>query len=389
MRKQITSQPVAVYLRPPYGGAPRPFLLANTDLTNPIYYGHDLSLNTSQASQIPPLGSVGFDGTVDVWASTLSDSIVIEADQIPGGTAWAPSPAQAAEQIAALGLALDTSVHLVNTTLGTPAQTADVQGVPAGIASAGVPALAGVISESSGIQDVPAAGSITLGPIPWTRPSYELALGFSIGSSATSPFAGVQLTWTDSASGDIIDVQSWYPAAGNGSICRHGGRGPAKGDVLTVTITNGDPGLVMSVSYAILQSSRSYTRDEWRTTAMATPPGFTLPNVDPGSDILGQSSLTLAASGQATRILPLFNGVAQLAAQGGSSFHVDIDAVSDISLAAPSIPLVALQSGATGPSSQGINAEFPLPRCHAIFTVYNGTTAQDIAIAIIIKRFMP
>lgn len=380
MRKQITSQPVAVYLRPPYGGAPRPFLLANTDLTNPIYYGHDLSLNTSQASQIPPLGSVGFDGTVDVWASTLNDSIVIEADQIPGGTAWAPSPAQAAEQIAALGLALDTSVHLVNTTLGTPAQTADVDGVPAGIAAAGVPLLARATSLVHAGLALAAGGSLTLGPYAITQISYEAALWLNIPGAATVPFCRVLIDWIDSASGLTVAQDTWWLAAGNAGAVKTAGTGPAKADQMQITLTNADPAQEISGSYAFTQSSRFFARDSWQSIVFPGVPAYTLPGSDSTADLLAATTISIGAGESISRLMPLFNGTAQisLGAPSGDSGLLTITPVD------PGVTTTGPIYQAAVAAGNHLNDSIGLPRTHCLFTIANtgsGTGSFDFTAA--------
>lgn len=69
---------------------------------------------------LDPLGSLALDGETDQWAQTITGSAIVEV--CPGGRGWSPSPAQIAAQMLAAGLAKDTTVQGVSTTLGSPGQ---------------------------------------------------------------------------------------------------------------------------------------------------------------------------------------------------------------------------------------------------------------------------
>lgn len=130
--------------RPPI----RTYLVANLDETNTVYVGPadedrqkpDLTADVSR-SMIAALQAISLSAEHDWFcynpASSGSENdqytslytstygLVgppgpsIQVDIIPNGTYWAPSPAQVAQQISALGLAKDTSVLATNTQLGT------------------------------------------------------------------------------------------------------------------------------------------------------------------------------------------------------------------------------------------------------------------------------
>jgi hypothetical protein len=108
----------------------REVLLWNLHLTAPVYFAEARPV-TKESDSIPPLGSVVLDGTQTVYASSLDASLVIPLQVTPGGRSVQPSPAQVADQLDALGLAKDTSVQAVHTTLGNPAQDASITALPA------------------------------------------------------------------------------------------------------------------------------------------------------------------------------------------------------------------------------------------------------------------
>lgn len=104
------------------------FMIVNPDIINPIYVGNDIG---QQVVAVPPLGSatLGGDSRHDVWVSTNGGNYIVNAYLMPEGSNWTPSPAQTAAQIAALGLAKDTTVQTTNnisgqtnTILGNPSQ---------------------------------------------------------------------------------------------------------------------------------------------------------------------------------------------------------------------------------------------------------------------------
>jgi hypothetical protein len=185
------TEPVLIYGVPAYNADPRPFLLANLDLVNPVYYGPDLGLSAAQSSQIPALGAVSFDGTEDIWASPLQAGLTVVTDFIPGGTSWAPSPAQVSAQISALGLATSSNqltgisaVGTVNDTLGTPAQDPTVQNLQA----AGMPQNVPQLQSASIQKQGETAGATFLGPLGVPIKLWQAVLSHSIG--ALSDFAG-------------------------------------------------------------------------------------------------------------------------------------------------------------------------------------------------------
>lgn len=216
-----------------------------------------------------------------------------------------------ASQIELLGLAKDTSVQAVKTTLGTPAQTVDVVAtLPANIAATGVP----LITSANLLQNL--SGTIlansTFSP-PALAPDqigYEIIFQLRIPAGAANPFAQVTLTWSDSASGLITGIEEWWLGAGSGATNQNYiGHGPTKGDQLAVTIKNFETVQTLTYTYAFLQNSRVYLRDDWRQISYATVPGFTNGTADPNGNILLTATPSVTTASPATRIMPLYAGL--------------------------------------------------------------------------------
>jgi hypothetical protein len=148
-----------------------PVLLANQDITNTVTICNlpFFSQDAQNADTIPALGSIAYQGGTSLYALAPAGTAALLV--VSGGTSWAPSPAQVALQIATLGLAKDstlqtvnTSVGTVNTTLGSPAQDSSVQSVKTNTANAlssGVP---------PGVPNIASASQLfgTVGGSPYT-----------------------------------------------------------------------------------------------------------------------------------------------------------------------------------------------------------------------------
>lgn len=310
---QVTKQPVRIQT---FLVANESFLLVNPDITNQIFIGNDQS---TQPIPVPALGSVTLtpDKSHDIWVSTGGVAVTVNALLLPNGSNWTPSPAQVAAQINALGLAKDTTVQGVNTTLGTPAQNATVSAVPAGIATAGVPLLRKTSTLGSG-------GPTTLTPglavqlltnVAVNQPSFEAIFSlFQPAATGTLPFAVIVFNWFDSASGNAMASKFYTIASGNGSgnQLQYYMSGPCFGDQLSVAITDLE-GLTNQTlqSWAINATSHLHLVDriEQPVYAVTGPNGFSNPNGVPAAGLLFQSAPTIGISGTQLRLLALYNGV--------------------------------------------------------------------------------
>lgn len=171
------------------------------------------------------------------------------------------------------------------------------------IASQGVP----LLTKSSMIANqtfASIAHGASSGPPELTinQIGYEITVNPKFPAGTTNPFVEVGLQWIDSASGNGVANDVFYVP---GCTDAHGfvvyGRGPTKGDRLTVSITNLDTAQSVSCSVTVLENSRVYPTDVWRfnnTLAnSSTVTGFVLPTFPDDPSCLGAiTGASVAAS---------------------------------------------------------------------------------------------
>ena len=124
--------------------------------------------------------------------------MVVQLAIFPGGTQWTPSPYQVAEQLAALGLALNSTLETTNTVLGTPAQTDDIiTTLPANLLAGGVPPYIPDLKSAYAYQLDPSDSPETLITFDADSRIWAVSLSFSVVTSsaysgAAGPFAAIQ-----------------------------------------------------------------------------------------------------------------------------------------------------------------------------------------------------
>lgn len=347
-------------------------LLINSDITNSAFIGNDVG---SQPIPIPPLGSVTINyNSKDVWISTTSANVIIY--EMPNGSQWTPSPAQIATQINALGLAKDTSVQTVNTTLGTPAQKADVNqvnttlGIPAqsadvstlggaagrSIASdmlnankkvtteiaallasgnaagtpGGVPLLRNTVNLGSAVGQTIAGGQ---GPnlvntTAVNQPGYEGVLSLQMPlNTGTIPFAKLTVVWTDSTTTLTVGQRTFFLSCGNGSLLSYYIHGPTKGNQVSVTLLNLDPSVTLTVTWGFNLTSHIYMTDNIIQTAYGVAPnGFTNPNGTPNAGVIANASPTILSNATTTRLIACYSGKAIMIGNNTSAAGVNVNA---------------------------------------------------------------
>lgn len=347
-----------------------PTLIVNRDLINSIVYGPQsiAGSNINALALIDPLGSVSVDGTQDVYLLAASGTPI--ADVVTGAFGWSPSPAQTAAQIAALGLARDSSVLSVNTTLGVPAQTTDINnvnttlafgtnpniqtlggGVGSSIATdmlfnnknvtgqlaaliasgspsgtpGGVPLLRGTdnLGFANGIS-IPAATTTTLlNTVAVTAPGFEaiFQLNNPISGTATVPYAIISVLWTDSNTGLLVGQKSYIVGEGDGPTnaitCYLSG--PCRGNQITLKISNQDPSVACTLTWALNITGHVYLVDRFlQPTYPTNPPhGQTQGGGNPSKGLLFTTNPSIAASGSLTRQTAASNVRAKLSVDNG------------------------------------------------------------------------
>ena len=326
--------------------------LSNQDLINTVTIArrNNFSQGGSNTATIPPLGSVTVDASKTIWGLAPTGTLPLLI--FPGGGNWAPSPAQVAAQINALGLAKDTSVNnpayspittgnagLLST---LSAQTNQNTAIPNNIAATGVPLL--VLPQSLYNNNFTvAAGTTTLiGPFTITQPGYELL--FSLWSSvAANVFLRVTMQWFDPTTGVKVDQQSWYMLAGaNATTDLHAiqGTGPTVNAQLQIGFTAVN-GLITIPNVLLHQNSRIYTRHDFRTFTHGNyVNGLSASGTDDmQAMVLTQQLASSVATGTHITIYsPLYAGVAYVGAHTSSNTSdatLTFNAFTDTSLTSP------------------------------------------------------
>lgn len=255
--------------------------LANNDQVNPVWVGVSpgLKANDSGTVQVAPLGSIPVDPTLTSYV--VSAGPLVQCFLMPGGGTWAPSPAQVAAQINALGLmkdstggaintnvtgvSKDVTVSLVNTTLGAPAQDSIRTAIPNNIAATGVPLLnlKNVLQNVAGTV-ITAGSTNTYTTITGiTQPSFNLHITATSNAAATKPWFTVRLNWIDTSTGLVVQVDAFTSFMSNTSnVLTTVISGPTDADSLQIQVTNNDT-LSMTVNqlFVFMSSRPNYTTD--------------------------------------------------------------------------------------------------------------------------------
>lgn len=222
-------------------------LIINTDLVNSLFVSQSNVISANDIS-IPPLGSMGVDGTSNWYASTLA-AFGIATQIAPGVTQWTPSPAQVAAQINALGLATLNEQVNQNTA------------IPNNISTTGVPLLSlqSQIASQSSLGMV-AGASVTSSVFNVANISFEFVIaGETTVAADATPYALVVLQWIDSVSGLLVSKDSFVMIVGSQiglNVAPHLLKGPNKGDQVKVTVHNFCTVQTANFAYTFLTNSR-------------------------------------------------------------------------------------------------------------------------------------
>lgn len=245
------------------------------------------------------------------------------------------------------------------------------------IAATGVPLLHAKNLLESVSSAAVAGGTLRAGAsTAVTQHSYLAKVLLKTGSAATVPFAEIQLSWIDSASGEQVGTDSFIvPCSSSPSPFGVYGNGPVKADTVVCNVRNLDPAVALTVSYKTWQMSRVVLRDNWQwinaLNAGANVPGFTVVTPVDDESVLGMlGGVTVPASGQNQYLFGMHNGLIQvaldqgggpwtnvsvlIAAQPNSSYTIDNQVYASVSpppvfqIAGPRAPLrVILKNTAT------------------------------------------
>lgn len=245
---------------------------------------------------------------------------------------------------------------------------------------------------ASGTLTRPASGQFTI-----NQPAYEVIL--NVGTlGGTAPILSIELQWYDHNFGQLIDSELYYFYSGNVNGHQVHGRGPTKGDRLVVVVKNFNATSGVSFTYTLIQVSRTYTREFWRTVGKAgvqpVYPGFTAAASDISANLLSAESHSIGAAGTTSVLLPLYTGSVRLVGTtsdttAGNSRWL-ITPTSD--QVAGSIPTFQGANGESGFAPDGPKTlwvpDVALPRaqCTLLFSNTNATTTEILTAAVTAKE---
>jgi hypothetical protein len=291
---QVTSKPQPLYVGKPLNATAQlgvGWTLANNDQTNPVYVSTSPGVKStdSDAIQVAPLGSIPVDPTFTSYIVSAGPSV--QCFLMPGGGTWAPSPAQIAAQINALGLMKDTTGSAINTNVTgvakdasvTPlakdttlaAQTSGGATIAGNIATTGAPPinLKSTTQIANGLTITAGTTTALTAVTGINQNAYNLHVTCTSGASSTKPWYTVTLKWIDTASGFTVQVDAYTAfMSSTSNVLSTVISGPTDADQLQVSVTNNDTvTMTVNVGFVII-SSRFYNQDYiyqfWTTAAM-------------------------------------------------------------------------------------------------------------------------
>jgi hypothetical protein len=380
-----------------------PVLLENRSLNETVYLGTDEGMDPggSDIGLIDPLGTKAFDGSGDVWVR-MADGVTGFALVIanPGGTESQVSPALIVEQIATAGLATAANQASQTVAINAPTygpatlaqQVTQQTQIPAGMlhasegvtteiaaliatgSPAGTPGGVPLLTNSQVVANAAAiafsTGTQTFGPYAIDQPGYDVAIDVT---STIVGLAGISVTmqWNDSVSGALMATEEWDLLPGPLSANVVIGKGPTKGNQLTIrmVLTAGGPATIAG-NMTVLQNSRVYTRDDWRMIATnAATGGFVTASPNIYAGLLGSAHPNLATGAADTYVLPLFAGRVELYVATTSNTDDAFLTVQNVANPPPSPQMLSLSTvvGQTGGNPQIVI----LPKAQCTVTIRN------------------
>ncbi len=255
----------------------------------------------------------------------------------------------------------------------------------------GVPLYAKPVNLASEVLEVITAGeNLELGPFTIGGIGYEMSITILSNSLSTSPFLGVTFTWSDSATGLVTGMETWWLG---GSSTSPGqtfyGTGPSKGDTLNVQLANGDSLDSVTVTFGVTANSRAYVRDDWRQQTYNPVPSFTLGNADQSANFLLQTAPTVGAATPSIRLMPLYAGIVRMWTSAAGKYDITISALDRAISLAPAGNQI-FEDAVTAAGGGFLTDTFTLPRCQCLMTLTNNSGASmSIGATVIIAEQLP
>ena len=294
-------------------------MFINTDVNNAVLLSSSRSLNngSQDINTIPALGSLTMDGRTAWYGITLNPGLTAMVEVAPGGSSFAPSPAQIIAQL------VDSSLPFL---IAEAVKTAGVPPTDNPVPLVTLPG-SGVTNPNFN-QLVAAGGSFTInsGPGGLDASTFQSWVGKIFASATasgtgTTPYVRVTFNWSLKVdNSDPLHVEDWVIATGPFSFFSNflnHGQGPCYGDTLSITFTNYDTQPV-NITYGLFGSFRTRIRPILRSQYNWLP-ASSLPNEALG---LGSDSILASAnfgaipnlSSSPDQLINLFDGPVTVAA---------------------------------------------------------------------------
>jgi hypothetical protein len=409
--KSVIYEPRQLYAAPAYDRPGITFRITNLDEVNTIWLDTDQTI-TPNSTPLPPQASAVYDGSTDVWASTLTQGLAVAVDYAPGSLYY-DNPVGVQIALNALGLATaanqvtqNNTAAFTNDYLGGTAPGALISAAGLSVAKDMLHANSGVTSELAALlasgspsgtpggvpllnldqqvtqQTTLVVGSTTtLGPFSIDQPSYVGALSFVNGAAGGASLT-IFLNWTDGAGNNVhVDaINLWAGTGASPHIVMF--EGPTRGTEVSITLTVSASSTLNF--YDFYQSSRIITKHQYRSNQWlaSNVTGTVAGNGVPGNVVAVCNASGLAAGGTTTFLLPMYIGRVMIYIQTSSGTSdmqcilrnaADPSAVGDQSL-------LLMNSTSAG---IGFQNDVFLPYTQCSFSLHNGNAATKNLFAVI------
>lgn len=209
------------------------------------------------------------------------------------------------------------------------------------------------------------------------KPGYIIAITAVSAGTPTSPWLRVSLFWFDTPNaqhGTAEEVWVIPVTTSGGSTIRVLGKGPTKGQSVTIQLHNTDGAVACTATYTFVETTQHIARDDWRSDPIASVAGQTAPaQQDPWALIMGaETGIAIGASAQHAVLLPLYAG------------QVALNLVNPNTTKNLGVTVQAVDPALTGAAAQLFNeplyaaetlhATINLPRCPCQLVLFNNQT---------------
>lgn len=159
-------------------------------------------------------------------------------------------------------------------------------------------------------QVIAAAGSFSTGAITLTKPGYLIRVtALMSAAGSVTPYLESDVTWwVNPNNGQVTSEEIWYLNCGGSTTVRTNGKGPTKGDRMSITFTNGDLVNSVTINVQIWETTQHITRDDWRNAGGIAASASTAFKGDGLANIIGNDTFTVNAGTHLFKNLPLYAG---------------------------------------------------------------------------------